>query len=313
MDVGRTLTRFNFPQAEVFNPLGVLLAHHLTQLDEAQRNAAEAAEDNDASDNQPRPEVADAILATSVAGPAREPSGPESADDGEQEDGNGGPSDGVVVRNFRSTDPVLFSGNIPIDSIRVDFTAGNMRFTTESTIDVTFLDDTEEGSSGTREDRPPVAGTLAEDRVEFETSTSPERSLEGTIVAPITRSGLLTSSYRTAAGAPPRIEISQPEGSREPVELFGSITPGTSPTPIYHDPRPPFETDGRGRVVWSNSSEQARLRSRSSPPVQLRKSSSDETGIIREKENGEATGPGIETGVGNGQETGVGGTSAGVP
>jgi hypothetical protein len=92
-----------------------------------------------------------------------------------------------------------------------------------------------------------------------------------------------------AADSPPRIS----EGSGEP---SGNAIPERSPTPIYHDPRPPFETDGRGRVVWSNSSEQARLRSLSSPPAQPRKSDEEETGVTSEKDNCGVIGPGIRTG-----------------
>ena len=191
MDVGRTLTRFNFPQAEVFNPLGVLLAHHLTQLDEAQRNATEATEDNDAGDDQPRPEVADAILAT-VTALGREPSGPESVNDIEREGEGADPSDGIVIRNFRPTDPIRFPDNIPIDSIRVDFTTGNMRFTTESTIRVNFRDDVDEGPSGAQEDRPSATNVLTENQTEVGTSIPLERPLEGTIVTSITRTERLT-------------------------------------------------------------------------------------------------------------------------
>jgi len=39
------LTRFNLPQAEIFNPFEILIAHHPTQLDEAQLNATEGTED----------------------------------------------------------------------------------------------------------------------------------------------------------------------------------------------------------------------------------------------------------------------------
>ena len=185
LDVGRTLTRFNFPQADVFNPLGVLLARHVTQLNEAQRNAAEG-EDNDPHDDQRRTEVIDAILATPTTALARDPPGPESGSDGKQavEDGGGG-GDGIVVHNFQSTDPILLPGDIPIDSIWVDFTAGNMRITTESTVDIAFLN---EGSSGgALDDRS--SATVAEDRAEDGTSTSPERSSEGAITSVTTHSG----------------------------------------------------------------------------------------------------------------------------
>jgi len=83
LDVGRNLTRLNFPQAEAFNPLGILLAHHFTHLDEVRRNATDGAEGNDAVDDQPRPEVSDAILVASNTTLGRERSGPESADDDE--------------------------------------------------------------------------------------------------------------------------------------------------------------------------------------------------------------------------------------
>lgn len=105
--------------------------------------------------------------------------------------------------------------------------------------------------------------------------------------------------YLMIADPPPRIEASQPEGSGESGEPCGNTTPGTSPTAIYHDPNPPFETDGRGRVVWSNSSEQARLRLRPSQPVQPQKSGNDEATITRGRENGNATSQGTETGDGN--------------
>lgn len=103
--------------------------------------------------------------------------------------------------------------------------------------------------------------------------------------------------HRATADSPPRTEGSQPESSEGSTEMSGDVTPGRSPTPVYHDPHPPFETDGRGRVVWSNSSEQARLRSASSPPaVHPRKSSNEETNVTSEKENCGANGPGIFTG-----------------
>ena len=150
-----------------------MLAHHLTQLDEAQRNATEGSEDDNAGDDQPRPEVADAILAASVAALATGPEAPgqEPPDDNEQEGGSGGAGDGLVVRNFRSTDPVPLPDNSPIDSIRVDFTTGNMRVTTESTVDVAFLAG---GSSDAREDQPSATNTVVEDRAEVGTSTPPE-------------------------------------------------------------------------------------------------------------------------------------------
>ena len=177
LDVGRTLTRFNLPQAEAFNPLGILLAHHFTQLDETQRNATEGAEGDETGDDQPRPEVADAILSTPTTALGREQLGPESVDDGGQGDESGGAGDRIVVRNFRSTDHILPPDSIPIDSIRVDFTAGNMRVMAESTFDVIFL---EEGSTGVQEDQSSATNTVAEDQAEVRTSTPLERSLEGT-------------------------------------------------------------------------------------------------------------------------------------
>jgi hypothetical protein len=171
------LTRFNFPPGEVFNPLGILLARHLTQFDEAQRNATEGTEEN-AGDDQPRPEVADAVLSATATTLA-----PQSADDGEQGGEAGGSGGGIVVRNFRfTTDSTLLPGNIPVDSIRVDFTTGNLRFTTESTLDITFLG---EGSSDSPEDQSPTTNTVAEDRVEVGTPIPPEVVPEGTIFAPI--------------------------------------------------------------------------------------------------------------------------------
>lgn len=121
--------------------------------------------------------------------------------------------------------------------------------------------------------------------------------------------------HRATADSPLRVEVSQPESS----EGSGDAIPGRPPTPIYHDPHPPFETDGRGRVVWSNSSEQARLRSGSSPPVHSRKSGNEETGVAGEKENCGAIGPGIMIGDGGdvdvdaGQGTDVEGVVTGVP
>lgn len=38
-----------------------------------------------------------------------------------------------------------------------------------------------------------------------------------------------------------------------------------SPTPVYHNPNPPFATDGRGRVVWSNSN-RGQIKPRSDEP-----------------------------------------------
>ena len=108
---------------------------------------------------------------------------------------------------------------------------------------------------------------------------------------------MLRLIYGAAADPPPRIEVSEPEVPEGSIEPSGNAIPGRSPTPIYHDPHPPFETDGRGRVVWSNSSEQARLRSGSSPSVpHPRKSNNEETSVTSEKENCGANGPGIHIG-----------------
>jgi len=280
-----------------------LLARHLSQFDELQHDAVEGREEGDVGDDQPLPEVVDAILATSTTTLASEPSGLQSADDGEQGGEGSGSGDGLVVRNFRfTTDPAFLPANIPVESIRVDFTAGNLRFMTESTLDITFPD---EGSSSSPENQSPATNTVAEDRAEVGTPTLPERAPE--------------------ADSPPRTEVSQPGVSEGSVEPTGNAIPGRSPTPIYHDPHPPFETDGRGRVVWSNSSEQARLRSRS-VPVQPRKSDGNETGVTSEKDSCGDIGPGIRTGDGGnaganadsnfsgcGRETGVEGGTTRVP
>jgi len=182
IDVGRTLTRFNFPQAEAFGPLGMLLARHQTQLDEARRNDGEGAEDNDAGNDQPRPEVADAILAAPVIAPARGPETPEEEppDDGEGESGS--EDDGIVFRNFRSTDLVPLPDTVPIDSIRVDFTTGYMRVTAEATVDIDFLD---EGPSNAREDQSQATNTETEGQTEVGTSTPPETLPEGIIITPV--------------------------------------------------------------------------------------------------------------------------------
>jgi hypothetical protein len=174
LDVGRSLTRFNFPQTEVFNPLGILLAHHLSQLDEAQRTAAEGTENIDPGDNQPRVGVAEAILAARIA---RETLQLESADDGEQDGESGGAGDGTIVRNSRRTDPTLPPGDVPVNSTRAGFTPGNLVFLTES-----FLD---EEPSVTPEDRSPTINTVAEDQTEVGTSTQPNRLPEGIVVIPI--------------------------------------------------------------------------------------------------------------------------------
>lgn len=320
LDVGRTLVRFNLPQAEAFNPLGILLAHHISQFDEAQRNAAEGIEDNDAGIDQLLPEVADAIFAAPDAALARGLETPEQEPLDDSEGENEGASDGIVVRNFRSTNPVPLPDSARINSVRVDFTTGSMRVTTESTVGVTFSD---ERSSDTREAQSLATNAEAEDRTEVGTSAQAETLPEGIISTLITRLLWLTFLYRGAADSPPRTQASQPEGSGEAVELCEGATPGRSSTPIFHDPHPPFETDGRGKVVWSNSSEQARLRSGSSPPVAPRKSSIDDTSASREKESVEGAGTGIETeggshasydgsGDGDGQGTGVEGETAGV-
>lgn len=101
--------------------------------------------------------------------------------------------------------------------------------------------------------------------------------------------------YRTAADSPLQAEVSQPEESEGHAEPPGDATPASPPTSIYHDPHPPFETDGRGRVVWSNSNQQARLRSRSSPPLQRQKSGNDGTSVTRSKEGDGIVGPGTDT------------------
>lgn len=141
-----------------------------------------AENDGDAVDDQPRPEVANAVLAASTTAVAREPSGPDFADNGEETSGAGG---GIAAPNLRPTDPTLLPGDIPIDSIRVDFTTGNFRFTTESTNGITFLD---ERSSGAPEDQSSATNTMAEDRTEVGSSTLPERVPDGTSVTLTTRS-----------------------------------------------------------------------------------------------------------------------------
>ena len=127
-------------------------------------------------------------------------------------------------------------------------------------------------------------------------------------------------SYRAAADADAslRVQVPQREGPEGPVEPSGDATPATPLTQVYHDPHPPFETDGRGRVVWSNSSQQ--FRSRSSPPVQLRKTSNDETNVTRDKENDGTTGAVIYSNANCAgdsvccdKETGVGGAATEIP
>ena len=161
-----------------------MLAHHLTQLGDAQRNAAEGTEDNDAGNDQPRPEVADAILAR-----GSETQGQEPPDDGEQEDESGSTGDGIVVRNFRSTGPAPLLDNDSIDSIRVDFTTGNMRVTTEGAVDVTLPG---EGTSDVREDQLSATNTETEGRTDVGTPTQPETLPEGISITPVTRQVWLT-------------------------------------------------------------------------------------------------------------------------
>ena len=175
MDVGRTLTRFNFPQDEVFNPLGILLARHLTQLDEAQRNATEGTEEENAGDAQPRPEVADAVLATSTTTPPGESPGLQPTVDGEQGGESSGSGDGIVVRNSRSTDPTFPPS---------DISTNNLRVTTESTLDITLMN---EGTNGALDDRPPTTDGVV-DRAEVGMPTLPEGVPEGTIITSIMRS-----------------------------------------------------------------------------------------------------------------------------
>lgn len=262
LDVGRTLTRLNIPQGETLDTYGVLLAHYVMQNDELQYDVDEGTENNDAGGNQLRQEIAVAILAASTAADTREASQPEPADNSGQDGDNNAGGDGTTTRDSVPSDSTSLPGGVPIDPVRMNLNPGNLIFMTESTIDLTPPD---EESSGTQEERAPTTDTVAGGGAEIET---------------LSRPGSLTE-----ADMPPRIEIPQPDGSGEPVALFGETTPAMPSPPIYHDPRPPFETDGRGRVVWSNSSQQA----------QLRKSSDDETRSTRDKENDEptATGPGI--------------------
>lgn len=180
LDVGRTLTRFNFPQAEVFNPLGILLAHHLAQLDEAQRTATDGAEGNNPGD-QPLLGVAEAILAPSTTGVGRETLQPESTGDGEQGGESGGSGDGTAVRDSRSTDPTPPLGDAPAHSTRVGPTPGSFVFLTES-----FLD---EEPSDTHEDQSSTTNALADDRAEVGTSTQPNGIPEGIAITPTTCPG----------------------------------------------------------------------------------------------------------------------------
>lgn len=155
----------------------MLLAHHLTQLDDAQRTAAEETEDNNPGDDHPPPRVADAILSPSATGIASETSQPESADNGEQGGESGDTSDGTTVRNFRRTDPTPSPGDIPIESSRVGFTPGNLVFLTES-----FLDEEPGGTPG---DRSSITNMVAEDRAEVGTSIQSNRFPEGIIIVPV--------------------------------------------------------------------------------------------------------------------------------
>ena len=95
--VGRTLTWSNFSQDEVFKPLGISLARQLAHIDEAQRTVTEETGKNNGGDDQPRPKVADIVLATSAATPARELL--EPGDAGEQTGEIDGSGNGVVARN----------------------------------------------------------------------------------------------------------------------------------------------------------------------------------------------------------------------
>ena len=184
LDVGRTLTRFNFPQAEAFNPLGVLLAHHLAQHDESEPTTAEGTENNNPGADEPRPGVIDAILAPPVTLIAGEALQPEPADNVEQGSGSGDAGDGTVVRNSRPTEPTPPPGDVPIHSTRAGFAPGDLVFLTES-----FLD---EGPTGTPEDQSPTINTVVGDQAEVVTSTQLNRSPEGRIITPITCPGRLT-------------------------------------------------------------------------------------------------------------------------
>ena len=174
------MTRFNnFPQAEAFNPLGILLAHHLSQLDEVQRTGGEGTENNNLGDDQLRLGVADAILAVGIA---RETLQPESADDGERGGENGGAGEGAAPRNPRPTDPTPPPGDVSVNTARVGFTP--LVFLTES-----FLD---EEPSGNLESQSSATNTVAEDQAEVGTSTLPNRSPEGIIIASSASPGWLT-------------------------------------------------------------------------------------------------------------------------
>ena len=153
----------------MFNPLGILLARHLTQLDEAQRTTTGETEENDASNNQPRSEVADVVRATSATTPARES---QELGNGEQAGESSDSGDGTVVRNSRPTD---LPGDTPTDNSGV--TAGSMP-------DITFVGD---GTNGTPDDRPPATNGVA-DRAETRGSTLLEGVPEGTTITPIMRS-----------------------------------------------------------------------------------------------------------------------------
>lgn len=94
--------------------------------------------------------------------------------------------DKAVTLTSQSTDPVSLPESAPVDSVRTNFAPRHFVFTTESTIDVASPD---EGSGGTREEQPPAANTVAEDRAEAGASTRLEASSEGTTIAPIMRQG----------------------------------------------------------------------------------------------------------------------------
>ena len=175
LDIGKTLTRFNFPQDEAYNPLGILLARHLTQLDEAQRNATEGTEEENAGDDHPRPEVADAVLAISATTQVGGSLGLQPSADSEQGGESSGSGDGIVVRDSRPANPTPLPSDVSTD---------NLRITTEITFDITF---TNEGTNGAPDDRPPAANGVV-DRAEVGMPTLPEGVPEGTIITPIIRS-----------------------------------------------------------------------------------------------------------------------------
>ena len=163
------MTRFNFPQDEVFNPLGILLARHLTQLDETQRTATEETEENNGGDDKPRPEVADVVPANSATTPAGEP---QELGNGEQAGEISGLGDGIVVRNSWPTD---LPGDTPADNLGV---------MTGSALNTTFVGDR---TSGTLDGRPPATDGVA-DQALTGASTLPEGVPEDTTITPIMRS-----------------------------------------------------------------------------------------------------------------------------